>query len=100
MASRPILLRFESRNGQFRITVNPQDQFPSLQEKVIASPVDPEFAFDRTEAKTVSFQIIEHLPSEVDPSSITLSNKPIGTGGEERELEALSGVAISQVGLK
>jgi nuclear protein localization family protein 4 len=54
MASRPILLRFESRNGQFRFTVNPQDQFPSLQEKVMASPVDPMFSIGGTEANPVS----------------------------------------------
>lgn len=73
--SRSILLRFESKNGQFRLTVNPTDQFPSLLSK-----------------------ILDNLPKDVDSRSVILSNKPFG--GEDRLLSSLNGVPIAKVGLR
>ncbi|KAL9136855.1 MAG: hypothetical protein Q9175_001928 [Cornicularia normoerica] len=73
--ARSILLRFESKNGQFRLTVDPTDLFPSLLSK-----------------------ILENLPKDVDSRSVILSNKPFG--GEDRLLSSLTGVPITKVGLR
>ena len=94
-----MLLRFESRNGQFRVTVSPGDLFATLQEKVRGKKTTARWD-SMADILKIFLQILEHLPSEVDPTSLSLSNKPIGTGGEERELQTLGAVSIEQVGLR
>ncbi|KAI9830778.1 MAG: nuclear protein localization protein 4 [Phylliscum demangeonii] len=69
-----MLLRFRGPDGTFRLTVNPSDDFSSLQSK-----------------------LLENLPEDVDSSSITLSNKPVN--GRARRLKDLKGVPISAPGL-
>ncbi|MCJ1417096.1 nuclear protein localization protein 4 [Xylographa parallela] len=69
------LLRFESKDGQFRLEVSPSDQFTSL-----LSP------------------ILDKLPKSVDSTTITLSNRPFGS--DARLLSSLEGVTIERVGLK
>ena len=70
-----MILRFQSRIGQFRLEVQPHDEFPSLLPKVV-----------------------EKLPQSVDPSSITVSNKP--QGGDARRLVGLKGVSFQRIGLR
>ncbi|KAB8596110.1 hypothetical protein FH972_025819 [Carpinus fangiana] len=70
-----MILRFQGRDGQFRLTVEPETEFPALLP-----------------------QIVEKLPPDIDPETITLSNKP--EGGDQRKVATLKGVALKQVGLK
>ena len=75
-----MLLRFESKHGQFRLTVEPTERFSSLQTR-----------------------ILDNLPPKTDASSIILSNKPVSSNpnpDRERRLADLPGVEIKQVGLK
>ncbi|KAI9813080.1 MAG: nuclear protein localization protein 4 [Pycnora praestabilis] len=79
-----MILRFQGRDGQFRLTVQPKDQFTSLlsQEKLLTALYE---------------KILENIPKTVDPSTVTLSNKP--TGGEERLISSLKDVTVERVGL-
>ena len=43
-------------------------------------------------------KLLENIPKDVDPSSITLSNKP--AGGQVRLLRDLDGVTIEAPGLR
>lgn len=74
-----MLLRFESKNGQFRLTAEPTDTFASLSSK-----------------------ILDNLPPNTDASSIVLSNKPVSKNPQpqERRLAEIPKVQLKQVGLK
>jgi nuclear protein localization family protein 4 len=69
-----MILRFQSRNGQFRLTVE-----------------------SGTDIASVLPQVIEKLPEGVIPSSITISPKP--HGGEARPVESLKGFTFGKIGL-
>lgn len=69
-----MILRFVSKEGQFRLTVQPDSTFPEL-----------------------LAQIAEKLPKSVDLQSVTVSNRP--QGGDARKISELQGVSFKQVGL-
>jgi len=70
-----MILRFVSRDGQFRLTVEPNTTF---------TDIIP--------------QVAEKLPKNIDIDSITVSNKR--QGGDSRKLSILKGVTFDQVGLR
>ncbi|KAI9700536.1 MAG: nuclear protein localization protein 4 [Bogoriella megaspora] len=69
-----MLIRFQGRDGQFRITVQPQDQLVSILP-----------------------QIVDKLPKDVDPTSVTISPKP--HGAEAHSVVSLKGVTFERLGL-
>lgn len=69
-----MILRFQSRNGQFRLNVEPT-----------------------TDIASVIPQIIEKLPKDAVTSSITISPKP--QGGDSRPIEALKGITFQRLNL-
>lgn len=69
-----MILRFVSKDGQFRLTVQPEDTFTDILP-----------------------QIAEKLPKNVDIQSISVSNRP--QGGDARKIADLKGVSFKQVGL-
>lgn len=75
-----MLLRFESKNGSFRLNAEPTDTFASL-----------------------AVKILDNLPPNTDPSSIVLSNKPVSsnsTSDRERRLADIPNVTLKQVNLR
>lgn len=69
-----MILRFQSKNGQFRLQVEPE-----------------------TEISTILPAVLEKLPGDVIPSSVNISPKP--TGGDSRSIETLKGVTFARLGL-
>lgn len=69
-----MILRFVSKEGQFRLNVEPTTAFTDILP-----------------------QIAEKLPSNIDLQSISVSNRP--QGGDARKIANLKGVSFAQVGL-
>ena len=69
-----MILRFQSREGQFRLTVEAS-----------------------TEIASILPDVLERLPKDVLASSVTISPKP--HGGDSRPIEALKGVTFGRLGL-
>jgi nuclear protein localization family protein 4 len=69
-----MILRFVSKEGQFRLTVEPTDTFPDILP-----------------------QVLEKLPAGTDPATLSVGNRPHGS--DTRTFAALQGVTFQQVGL-
>ena len=92
-----MLLRFESKFGQFRLNVEPSDTFGALQSRV--GRQRPQ----QLPRGTDPIQILANLAPNADPSSVILSNKPVSSTANterERRLADLPKVQVQQVGLK
>jgi nuclear protein localization protein 4 homolog len=69
-----MILRFQSKNGQFRLTVDSD-----------------------TEIASILPQVVEKLPKDVVASSINISPKP--HGADSRPIQSLKGVTFGRLGL-
>lgn len=69
-----MILRFQSRNGQFRLTLEPD-----------------------TDIASVLPALLEKLPKDVIASSVTMSPRP--QGGDSRPIESLKGVTFQRLGM-
>ncbi|KAK5112476.1 nuclear protein localization protein 4 [Meristemomyces frigidus] len=69
-----MILRFQSKNGQFRLDVEPN-----------------------TDIASVLPQVLEKLPKDVVSSSVTISPKP--HGADSRSIQSLKGVTFARIGL-
>jgi nuclear protein localization protein 4 homolog len=70
-----MILRFYGPDGQFRLELEPTDEFPSIIEKLKAK-----------------------VPDNTDHDSFAISNQR--NGGDSRLLTKLKGVTFKRVGLK
>jgi nuclear protein localization family protein 4 len=89
-----MLLRFRGPDGTQRITVEPEDTFGTLGEKVSKAY---EYSSDREGGANI-VQLLESLPPNIDLSTLTLSNSP--SGGDTKYLNEIASFKVSQIGLR